>query len=236
MAFVRRDPVYFHAGAQFHAVADGQRAVMVSVITPIDYDHLEMLGPELGKIAWEKAGIIKAGAPAVVARQRDEALAVIEAEADLVGAPLSLMGRDFDAFEQRGRLVVQTERQLLDLPPPSLFGAHQFANAGLAIAALLALEDPRIDEAQIARGVSGAVWPGRFQRLTMGPIAEIARDAGADLVVLCDGSALHARAVWRNTPVGDAIGSASNLVAIGSHLTTRSSGGISRRGAAPRDR
>jgi dihydrofolate synthase/folylpolyglutamate synthase len=114
------------------------------------------------------------------------------------------MSRDFDAFEQRGRLVVQTERQLLDLPPPSLFGAHQFANAGLAIAALLALEDPRIDEAQIARGVSGAVWPGRFQRLTMGPIAEIARDAGAD--VWLDGA--------HNPHAGVALAEASQRLAL----------------------
>ena len=54
----------------------------VSVITPVDYDHLELLGPELDKIAWEKAGIIKRGRPVVSARQRDEALAVIKAEAE----------------------------------------------------------------------------------------------------------------------------------------------------------
>ena len=50
-------------------------APAVSVITPIDLDHLEILGPELHKIAWEKAGIIKHGRPVVSARQRDEALA-----------------------------------------------------------------------------------------------------------------------------------------------------------------
>src|SRR4029453_16159411 len=57
-------------------------APAVSVITPIDYDHLEMLGPELSKIAWEKAGIIKPGPPAVPARQPEEAEAVVEREAD----------------------------------------------------------------------------------------------------------------------------------------------------------
>jgi dihydrofolate synthase/folylpolyglutamate synthase len=156
-------------------------APAVSVITPVDYDHLEMLGPELGKIAWEKAGIIKPGRPAVVARQMDEALTTIEAEAGRIGAPVRLMGRDFDAWEERGRLVVQLADRLLDLPPPSLFGAHQFANAGLAAAAIDAFADSRIDEAAIARGVAGAVWPGRFQRLDRGPLAEQARAAGADL-------------------------------------------------------
>ena len=156
-------------------------APAVSVITPVDYDHLEMLGPELSKIAWEKAGIIKAGRPVVVARQMDEALAAIEAEAEMMDAPLTLMGRDVDAFEQNGRLIVQLEDGLLDLPPPSLFGAHQFDNAGLAVAALHALADPRIDEAAMARGVSSAVWPGRFQPLTKGPLADLARRRGADL-------------------------------------------------------
>jgi dihydrofolate synthase/folylpolyglutamate synthase len=151
----------------------------VSVITPVDYDHLEMLGPELHKIAWEKAGIIKAGRPVVSARQLPEAEAVIVAEAEALGAPLSLMGQDFDAWEERGRLVLQAGDRLLDLPPPVLFGPHQFANAGLAAAALLALGDGRIGEAAMGAGVASAVWPGRFQRLTRGPIADLAR--GADI-------------------------------------------------------
>ncbi len=62
-------------------------APAVSVITPVDYDHLEMLGPGLPKIAWEKAGIIKHGRPVVVARQIDEALEMIEREADDRMAP-----------------------------------------------------------------------------------------------------------------------------------------------------
>jgi dihydrofolate synthase/folylpolyglutamate synthase len=156
-------------------------APAVSVITPVDYDHLEMLGPELAKIAWEKAGIIKPGRPVVAARQMDEALAVIEAEAQKLGAPVRLMGRDFDAYEERGRLVVQLEDGLHDLPPPSLFGPHQFANAGLAVAAVETFGDARIDAAAIALGVSSAVWPGRFQPLNKGPLGEQARARGADL-------------------------------------------------------
>ena len=157
------------------------KAPAVSVITPVDYDHVETLGPELSKIAWEKAGIIKAGRPVVAARQMDEALAVIEAEADKLGAPLTLMGRDFEAHEERGRLVVQLEERLLDLPAPSLYGPHQFANAGLAVAAIQAFGDPRIDEAAIGRGIANTVWPGRFQRLDKGPLAALATARGSDL-------------------------------------------------------
>jgi dihydrofolate synthase/folylpolyglutamate synthase len=153
----------------------------ISVLTPIDYDHLEWLGPELHKIAWEKAGIIKTGRPVVSARQLDEALAVIEGEASALGAPLTLMGRDIDAFEEGGRLMVQFEDRLLDLPPPGLRGPHQIDNAALAAAAMVVLGDPRIDDDAIGRGVAGAGWPGRFQRLTAGPLAALATARGADL-------------------------------------------------------
>ncbi|MET3664444.1 folylpolyglutamate synthase/dihydrofolate synthase family protein [Caulobacter sp. 1776] len=153
----------------------------VSVIAPVDIDHREFLGDTLTAIAGEKAGIIKPGAPAVSARQQEEAEAVIEAAAAKACVPLTLMGRDFDAWREGGRLLVQMQDRLLDLPAPSLPGEHQFANAGLAVAALLTLADPRIDEAAMGRGIAGALWPARFQRLTAGPLAELAKAGGADL-------------------------------------------------------
>jgi dihydrofolate synthase/folylpolyglutamate synthase len=156
-------------------------APAVTVITPVALDHLEILGPELSKIAWEKAGIIKRGRPVVVARQVDEARAVIEAEAAALDAPMLQLGRDFDAYEQRGRLVIQFEDRLLDLPPPALFGRHQFENAAVAVAAMLQLGDSSIDEDALARGVASAEWPGRFQSLTKGPLAAKARARGVDV-------------------------------------------------------
>ncbi|HWW26192.1 MAG TPA: Mur ligase family protein, partial [Caulobacter sp.] len=135
-------------------ILDATNVVMpaVSVIAPIDIDHREFLGDTLAAIAQEKAGIIKPNIPVVSARQREEAERVVEREADLFEAPLTLMGRDFDAWNERGRLLVQMQDRLLDLPAPSLPGEHQFANAGLAVAALLTLNDPRIDETAMARG------------------------------------------------------------------------------------
>ncbi len=155
-------------------------APAVSVITPVDYDHVEMLGPGLPKIAWEKAGIIKHGRPVVVARQHDEALEMIEREADDRMAPMLLMGRDFDAWEERGRLLVQMPERLLDLPSPSLFGGYQFANAGVAVAAALTFDRGLSDE-DLGRGVASTVWPARMQRLTAGPLADLAKARGADL-------------------------------------------------------
>ena len=153
----------------------------VSVIAPIDIDHREFLGDTIEQIAVEKAGIIKPDAPVVSARQRPEAEDIIDMAAALAGVEPTLMGRDFDAWNERGRLLVQMPDRLLDLPAPSLPGDHQFANAGLAVAALLTLADPRVDEAAIGAGIAGADWPARFQRLTAGPLAEQAKAAGADL-------------------------------------------------------
>lgn len=155
-------------------------APAVSVITPIDLDHVEFLGPDLRRIAWEKAGIVKAGRPVVSARQHPEALEVIQNEADDRMSPLLAMGQDFDAWEEHGRLMVQMPERLLDLPAPSLFGGHQFANAGLAVAAALTF-DRTLGEDAVGNGVSSAVWPARFQRLTKGPLAALARARGSDL-------------------------------------------------------
>ncbi len=153
----------------------------LSVIAPIDIDHREFLGDTIGQIAAEKAGIIKPDAPVVSARQWREAEDVIDTAAALAGIEPVMMGRDFDAWNERGRLLVQMQDRLLDLPAPSLPGEHQFANAGLAVAALLVLNDPRINETAMAAGIAGAVWPARFQRLTAGPLADRAKAAGADL-------------------------------------------------------
>jgi dihydrofolate synthase / folylpolyglutamate synthase len=145
----------------------------MTIITPVDIDHADMLGNTLSLIATEKAGILKPGVTCIVGRQQDAALGAIEARAGQVGAPLLVFGRDWDCFEQRGRLIVQSEDRLLDLPPPSLQGAYQFENAG---AAALAMSLLGLDNESIGKGVGSAVWPARLQRLTTGPYADLARN------------------------------------------------------------
>jgi dihydrofolate synthase/folylpolyglutamate synthase len=153
----------------------------VAAIAPVDYDHAEFLGTDLGRIAWEKAGIIKPHRPVVSARQAEVAQMSIEAEAEARGAPLSMMGRDFDAYAQAGRMVFQGSDRLLDLPPPSLYGPHQVENAGLAVAASLAFGGAMAEEAAIAKGVSSTFWPARLQHLTKGPYGRKAAARGSDL-------------------------------------------------------
>lgn len=152
----------------------------LTVITPISMDHADKLGVTVGKIAFEKAGILKRGVPCVVSQQCDEALDVIRDEAAKLRAPLVVWGQDFDAYEQSGRLLVQREDQMLDLPRPALLGRHQIINAGTAVAAALELKGQRIDERAIERGLLEVRWPARMQRLDSGPLPQLL-GAGSEL-------------------------------------------------------
>jgi dihydrofolate synthase/folylpolyglutamate synthase len=142
---------------------------LASVITPVSMDHVEYLGDTLEKIANEKAAILRRGVPAVVARQTEGPLAVIAARAEEVRAPLHVAGQDWVATEERGRLVYQDVDGLLDLPPPRLFGRHQFDNAGTAIAALRAA-GLKLPASAFEQGIVAVDWPARMQRLASGDL------------------------------------------------------------------
>ncbi|SIO51761.1 dihydrofolate synthase / folylpolyglutamate synthase [Rhodovulum sp. ES.010] len=144
-------------------------APRLTVITPVALDHQQFLGETLPQIAFEKAGIIKRSVPCVVGPQEEAALEVIEAQATRMGAPLLAHGQHWHVWEERGRLVFQDERGLLDLPMPRLIGAHQVQNAGIALAALRALD---MNEAPCEAAMARAEWPARLQRLRQGPLVE----------------------------------------------------------------
>lgn len=144
------------------------------VITPISIDHTQFLGDTIEEIAAEKAGILKHGVYCVVGPQPDAALEVIEAEAAKVGASLLIHGQHWHVWEENGRMVYQDENGLLDLPLPTLIGAHQVQNAGAAIAALRALGK---SDAACEAAVTKTEWPARLQRLRHGPLVQAAGQA-----------------------------------------------------------
>ena len=150
----------------------------LTVITPVSIDHQQYLGDTLGEIAFEKAGILKSGVTCIVGPQENEALDVIERQAARVSAPLIVSGQDFTSTVEDARLIYRDEHGLLDMPLPALPGAHQIANAGTALAALRALN---INDTAMEAAPGAAIWPGRVQRLTKGPLAEIAANADAEL-------------------------------------------------------
>ena len=143
----------------------------LTIITPVSLDHQAFLGDTVAAIAGEKAGIIKRGVPVIVGPQCEDGLAVIEARAARMGAPVLAYGQHWQVGEDRGRLVFQDENGLLDLPLPILPGPHQVQNAGAAIAALRVLGR---DEAACEAAVTKAFWPARMQRLRTGPLVDLA--------------------------------------------------------------
>ncbi|MBV9558324.1 MAG: bifunctional folylpolyglutamate synthase/dihydrofolate synthase [Pseudolabrys sp.] len=153
---------------------------LATIITPVSIDHTDFLGDSIEKIAAEKAGIIKAGVPLVVAAQQRDALAVIERQAARLKAPVRIAGENWTATEERGRLVYQDDNGLIDLPAPKLYGRHQFENAGLAIAALRAISSLKIPPQAYEAGMIAADWPARMQRLTQGKLVGLV-PAGSEL-------------------------------------------------------
>ncbi len=146
----------------------------LTIITPVDLDHQQYLGDTLAEIAGEKAGIIKRGVPCVVGPQLDEGLEVIERVAARNSAPVYAYGQQYHVGTERGHLIYQDERGLLDLPLPNLTGPHQIQNAGGAIAALRVLG---FGEEACEAAVSRAFWPARMQHMKSGRLVDLAKPA-----------------------------------------------------------
>ena len=147
-------------------------APLACVIAPVSMDHTEFLGDTLTAIAREKAAIIKRDVPVICAEQAPEAMAVIEPYAKRMRAPLSTAGQEWHVNVERGRLVYQDDRGLMDLAAPRLFGRHQFDNAGLAIATLRVLDAFKIEPSAFEAGIVNAEWPARMQRLASGVLVD----------------------------------------------------------------
>jgi dihydrofolate synthase/folylpolyglutamate synthase len=149
----------------------------VSVITRVDFDHENFLGHSLEEIAGEKAGIIKAGVPLVLAEQREEARSVILRKAESVGAPVLDAEAEFRAESiqmedgcVRAKLAEAKTGKKFRIAP-RLRGRFQLDNAACSIAAARALQErgtPVSDEA-IEQGIANADWPGRIEKLASAP-------------------------------------------------------------------
>lgn len=156
-----------------------------AIITSIGFDHRDWLGDTLEAIGREKAGVLRAGRPAVIADP--DMVAVVEEEAARIGARVIRAQRDYQ-FSRLGASWRLRMRGLAldDLPLPSLQGQVQIANAASAIAALQVLEPPvPLSAAQVAGAITSVQLPGRFQVLP-GPvewILDVAHNEPAALVL-----------------------------------------------------
>ena len=154
---------------------------LVSVITSISRDHVNVLGDTIEDIAREKAGIIKPAIPVVSAPQRQDAMQVIQDTCSERGAPLTVVGKDWrwrfqgaDLSTQRLSLYRaghEEEPEYADLTLP-LLGAHQLENAATAIAAIEILRecDISISPEAVRGGLASVEWPGRMEILGQRPL------------------------------------------------------------------
>lgn len=170
MAFVifaeeRVDRVVLEVGLGGRLDATNVVLPELCVITPVDFDHEVFLGRSIEAIAGEKAGILKPGVPAVIARQREGAAQVIAARASELGVPTvwtrdaAVSGLSLDARGSSFRLGD------LEIRCP-LAGEHQVENA---VTAALALEQLGIARHAIEWGIAQAEWPGRLERVSERP-------------------------------------------------------------------
>lgn len=169
--------VFAHAGVEWVVVEtglggrlDATNAIRpeVTCVTTIGLDHGDLLGDTLEKIAGEKAGIFKPGIPAVIGETDPDVVAVLVARADEVGAPVWRAGERAEVSVvsvalEGTRFRYRSERfgDGLTLHTP-MIGAHQAANAALALLSLEAAGVPLEAEATAA-GLGFTRVPGRFE-------------------------------------------------------------------------
>lgn len=161
-----------HMGGRF----DPTRLITpsVSVITTLGYDHTDLLGTTLPEIAWHKAGILKAGVPAISMSQPPEAAAVLREEAESVGASLTLWqeGTDYHPLPAslEGQAVILGDGRRFET---ALIGQHQATNLAGVIAALDTLRDHAgltLDDTRTQAGLRAVRWPGRLEVVRERPL------------------------------------------------------------------
>lgn len=150
---------------------------VVSIITRVDFDHENFLGHSLAEIAAEKAGILKPGVPVILGEQRPEALDVICARAGEMGCPVTETGTAFRLEKEwmengcsRARVTENASGWSIELAP-QLPGKFQIQNSLSAVAAARYLQNRgyRISDDSIVHGIAEAIWPGRLEKLQLGP-------------------------------------------------------------------
>ena len=141
---------------------------VLSVITPIHYDHMEFLGHDLTSITREKCGIFKDSVPVVMAKQLPEVAKIIEAEAkersaDFIIGPNKVEMMDISIKDSDTSFTYNGCRM-----KTSLVGRHQILNAQTAISAVKTLYPATATE-NIRSALKNIRWPGRLQKLQVNP-------------------------------------------------------------------
>ena len=153
----------------------------VTGITSLSKDHMQQLGYTLPKIAEEKAGIFKAGIPAISVIQEPEAEAALQRVAQKVGAPFDVTGKTiefsyrFEATRMQGphnRICLTTSTSRFEHLAVPLVGEHQAVNCGLALSVVDKLKSrgfTNISDTKAMEGLSKTIIPGRMEMVSTTP-------------------------------------------------------------------
>ncbi|MFD2612560.1 bifunctional folylpolyglutamate synthase/dihydrofolate synthase [Paenibacillus gansuensis] len=150
---------------------------VVSIITNIGHDHMDVLGETLADIAKEKAGIIKPGVPVVTTVTQPEAVEVIRSKARECKSTLYLLGEQFTIEPLEGKENEQSFRfngpfRPMDAITISMNGRHQLTNAGAAFMALEVLRQyyaAILEDSDVLQAFRSTGWPGRLEMLSREP-------------------------------------------------------------------
>ncbi len=150
---------------------------MLSIITNIGYDHMDLLGNTIAKIAYEKAGIIKSNVPVISSAEQPDALNVITTRAKELNSSTMLMDVDYFITSQTSQeegecFSLKTPQDTLNNLEITMMGTHQVKNAALATAAILFLRSQQslfVHDEAIRTGLKKAKWIGRFEQVSDNP-------------------------------------------------------------------
>ena len=174
--------------------------------------------PPLDRIAFEKAGIAKSGAPLVTQKYSASMANTVAAQASLHNADLHARGEGWDAAVYDGRLHYRDAVGKLNLPLPRMIGAHQADNAALAVAMLRHQTAISIPEAALSAAMEWTRWPARMQLLGAGPLTELLC-AGSNIWLdgghNPDAGAAIAKTLEDGPPINVIIGMLKNKDALG---------------------
>ncbi len=145
------------------------RDPLVSIITPIDLDHTEILGKTIKEIAFEKSGIIKKNRPVITSKQKEEALEVIIKKTKEENSELFIESVDFTTYNinlNKDKTIYSYRSNLHDFKnlELSLLGRYQVSNSALSIKALEILEKEnllKINEKKLREGLINSFIAGR---------------------------------------------------------------------------
>lgn len=170
---------------------------VMSIITSISLDHVEFLGNDIVKIAYEKGGIIKPNCPCVISHQYPEAMGMLHSIAEKNNALAYSYEYDWGIELDEDGMIYKSKERAIKLPLPNLQGFHQCMNAGNAITAALNLKSFNITNEHIAHGITHATLPARLQRLTEG---NIVNQLPQNIQIWVDGShndaGAHVLSMW----------------------------------------